>query len=126
MPITACLRWSVGSVWHHPLSVAPARSTRFPWADRTSCRRSAILSSSTLGASSSSPQICENFSDIDQPYDSSDMEISSLRAAAESAKHFTDHKRPARKGPTGKMACFRPNLVHDHRWIGSFLISLES
>jgi hypothetical protein len=59
-------------------------------------------------------------------YDSSDMEISSRRAAAEGAQHFTDHKRPTCKGPTGKMACLRPNRVHDHKWIGSFLISLES
>ncbi len=42
----------------------------------------------------------------DQPYDFSEMEIGSLRAAAESTKHFADHKRPARKNPRARWPVF--------------------
>ncbi len=41
-----------------------------------------------------------------QPYDFSEMEIGSLRAAAESTKHFADHKRPARKNPRARWPVF--------------------
>ncbi len=34
------------------------------------------------------------------------MEIGSLRAAAESTKHFADHKRPARKNPRARWPVF--------------------
>ncbi len=43
---------------------------------------------------------------VDQPYDFSEMEIGSLRAAAESTKHFADHKRPARKNPRARWPVF--------------------
>ncbi len=42
----------------------------------------------------------------EQPYDFSEMEIGSLRAAAESTKHFADHKRPARKNPRARWPVF--------------------
>ncbi len=50
--------------------------------------------------------LTQNIMKTTPPYDFSEMEIGSLRAAAESTKHFADHKRPARKNPRARWPVF--------------------